>query len=285
MAEETALKATPTGIVNSDGSFAANWKDSLPEDIRGEKCLDVVTDFPNAIKQLVNAQKAIGRNRVAIPGDKSTPEEVDAFYAAIGRPKVADDYKVEVVDDLKEMFSEEQLAQSKKLAHSIGLTQKQYEAIVKAEMERVTKAVEKFSADEDARKLAAEDELKKRFGRAYDERMQMANKLVREAIPADEARMLFLEKYGNDPDIIEFVSTVGARLSEGKARIAELTTDTPAEAKAKIAEIQKDPAFLNGTLKRTNPAEHQKKVQQLRELHKLAYPETEPARREVSFGG
>lgn len=259
-------------VVNPDGTFTANWKESLPEDIRGEECLNVVTDFPGAIKQLVHAQKAIGKNKVVIPGDKSSPEELDAFYTAAGRPKTADDYKVEVPEDLADLFGGERLAKTKKLAHSLGISQKQFEAFMKADMESAMELLKQTEAEDSQRKADAEMALKKKFGAAFEERLHMANRLVSEVLTDGEKRMAFLEKYGNDPDIIEFISVVGSRLVESKALVAELTHNTPQEALNQIKALESTPGYYDGKTQLT-PEQRNEITRKLRDLYKVAYPE------------
>ena len=70
---------TPVALVNADGTFSENWKESLPEEIRGDKSLDVVTDFNGLVSQHINAQKMLGKDKVVLPGPNATDEERGAF--------------------------------------------------------------------------------------------------------------------------------------------------------------------------------------------------------------
>ena len=115
-------------IVNQDGSFGENWRNALPEDIRGEECWDVVTDFGNMAKQFVNQRKAIGKDKVVLPGSNATPEEKSAFYDSIGRPKTPQDYAVDVPQEMAEFYTKEVVAEQAKLAHEIGATNEQFAA-------------------------------------------------------------------------------------------------------------------------------------------------------------
>jgi hypothetical protein len=270
MPNEPQNEAPPVALVNADGTFAENWKESLPEDVRAEACLDTVTDFPNAMKQLVHHKKMTGADKVVVPTDKSDPEVWDSFHKAAGRPDTADDYKVEVAEGLGDLFSDERMADARKIAHELGVSQKQFEAYMKHEMESATRLLAEQEQLDEQQKLNAKEELKKRFGGAYDERMHVANRLVSEIMPEGEKRMAFLEKFGNDPDFIEFVSNAGARLVEHKALVAELTQDTPGDAQAKIKELQK--GYTDPSLSREDKAAMSAK---LRELYKVAYPEPE----------
>lgn len=264
---------TPSFLVDADGNFSENWRESLDEDIREEKCLDVVTNFPSAIKQLVHAQKGVGKNKIAVPTDKSDASEWDAFYTAVGRPKTVDDYKVDVPEDFKEIFTDDRMSKARAIAHELGVTQKQFEGWVKHEINSAMELLQKEEKDEEAARAIAESKLKEEFGQAYQERMNVANRLLAEAIPNEESRLNFLEKYGSDPDFIRFASVVGARLVESKAMVAELTQNTPGQAREKIQTLQATEGYLNGTLKQKDPVRHEQITNELRDLYKQLYPE------------
>ena len=69
-------------MVGAEGALAENWRDGLPENIRGEKCLEPIKTIGTLAQSYVHAQHAIGANKVAIPGENSTPEEWAEFYKA-----------------------------------------------------------------------------------------------------------------------------------------------------------------------------------------------------------
>ena len=68
----------PVSLVKPDGTFIEGWKDKLPEELRNEKVLDTVTDFNNAIKQLVHHKKMVGDKQVGeIKLFLQPPKEID----------------------------------------------------------------------------------------------------------------------------------------------------------------------------------------------------------------
>lgn len=281
---------TKPAIVNGDGTFSENWRDLLPEELRQEECWDVVKDFPGMAKQFVNQRKAIGKDKIVVPNEKSTPEEWDAFYNAVGRPQTPDDYKVDVPEDLQEIFSPERLQEAQKLAHSLGVSNKQFSAFMQHEMQAAVKLLEAEEAEELKAKQGAEEVLRKEFGGAYEERLHVANRVVQEAFPKEEQRMAFLEKYGNDPDFIRFASVVGSRMAESKAIVAEMSRDTPKEIDKKVAELQATPGYMapNGQYVGQDGKQHflsaearAEITERIRELHKQKFP----SRQEPSFAG
>jgi hypothetical protein len=275
---EVTQTTEPAALVNPDGTFAADWHSRLPDDLGKEESLKPFTSVAGLAKAYRDTKKLIGGDRIPVPTEKSPPEVWDAWHAAGGRPKTADDYQVDIPEDLGDIFTKERLAEARKLAHELGVSQKQFDGYMKFEMARTAKFMQDEEAAEEAAKLAANDILKKEFGGAYDERMHVSNRLVEEAFAGkEEAKLAFLEKFGNDPDFIRFTSVVGARLVESKAMVAQLTTNTPGEAKDRITTIEAK-LYSRGELP---DSERESLHAELTKLYKVAHPEAQPGKTKV----
>jgi hypothetical protein len=265
------LDTTPPPIIDAEGKLREGWIETLPEELREEESLKLYNDLPNLAKALVHAKKAVGKNKIAIPTDKSTDAEWDAFYEAVGRPKTADDYKVAVPDDLQELFTDDRVKRARERAYKLGITQGQFEAYMAEEMQE---AVNILNAEEERvrqERVQISEQLRQEFGQAYDERLHVAKRLVAEAIPNQEAQLNFIEKFGDDPDFIRFASTVGARMVESKNLVATLSKDTPKEAKKRIEELQATPGYMDmsGDMSRS---QRESITQEINELFKSLQP-------------
>ena len=273
--QDTVL-TQPISIVKPDGTFIEGWRDKLPEELRGEECLGLVNDFPEMVKQFVNQRKAIGKNKVAIPTDKSDENEWNVFYEAIGRPKTETGYNVpDIPEELSEIFTEERLTRAKQRAYKLGATQKQFSEYLQGEMEEVVQTL-KDQAEDEAKQLRetrlnAEKELRAELGAAFDERLHIANRLMTEAIPKEADRVAFKERYGNDVMIIRLLSNIGARMSEHTNLIAELTDKTPTEIDGQIKTLENDPRYTNINSDMTKE-EREQHAERIRELYKKRYP-------------
>ncbi len=266
----------PVSPVKPDGTFIENWKDLLPEELREEKSLDSVTDFNNAIKQLVNHKKMVGKDKVVLPNDKSSEDEWNSFYEAIGRPKTHTGYKdPEIPEELSEIFSKDRLERAKERAYTLGATQKQFDEFIKGEMQEVVQTIQQSEQDRlksiRDQKLSAEKELRAELGAAYDERIHLANKVITEGIKDETKRVEFIEKYGNDPDVIRLLSYVGARTSEHTTMIAQLTQKAPTEVQNRIKEIESNPKFRNINSDMTS-TERDQLTTELRQLYQQLHP-------------
>ena len=87
-----------TKLVDDKGGLAENWRQALPEDIRNERSLDSIKTFGTLAKSFVSAQKMIGANKVAIPGENATADEINAFHKALGRPDKMEDYSLDGIE-------------------------------------------------------------------------------------------------------------------------------------------------------------------------------------------
>ena len=274
---ETTLltAATPPAMVNHDGTFADTWLDSLPENLRAEECLgkDVVPDFQNMVKQFVNQRKAIGKEKIVVPNEKSTPEEWAEFHAAGGRPDTAGDYKVEIPEEMKDVFTDASMADAKKMAHELGISQGQFEGYMNHQFAQAAATQTEQARIEKENKDGAEAELRTEFGGAYDTRMAAANRVIAEAIPDAEKQALFLQKFGNEPDFVRFASTVGLRLVEHSALKAALTQDAPGDAVKKISSLEQTKGYMDTSSEDMTREERQSITDEILRLRRIQYPE------------
>ena len=262
------ILSTPVSPVKSDGTFIENWKDMLPDDLKNEESLNLIEDFPGMVKQFVNQRKAIGKNKVVLPTDKSDENEWNMFYEALGRPKTETGYNApEIPEGMSEIFTEERLNAAKAIAYKMGATQKQFAEYLNYEVGQVAALAGNEQKAELEARAGAEKELRTELGAAYDERMHVANRIVTEAFPEEEKRMQFLEKYGNDVDFIRFASIIGSRMSEHTTLIGKLTQRTPNELQGRIKELQNTKGYLQIGSDMSSD-ERQRITDELRDLNK-----------------
>ena len=119
-----------------------NWQMTLPEEwtvkqigedgveveipLREHPALQSYKSKDEAVKALVHAQRMLGKTPegyVRMPGKDESKEEIDGFYAALGRPEMADGYELPQMDlpegyEIKEAL----LSGFKGKAHELGMT-------------------------------------------------------------------------------------------------------------------------------------------------------------------
>ena len=271
--ETTAVETEAFSWVNEEGKLSEGWKEQLSEDIRGEKSLDTFDDIPGMAKMLVHGQKMLGRDKIALPTEVSTPEEMDEFYRQIGRPETKDDYKMEVPDELADVMDANVIEGAKELFHKIGLTQAQADALFAFDQKRYSDAMQGNEASSEQATKDAEAALRSKWGAAYDERLHIANKMIADNTD-DSNREQVLASIGNNPMVADFLANIGKKFMEGGLVDGVSTSiNTPLEAKAKADELRSTPGYLNGQLAKANPSMHARITEQITEQMKLAYPE------------
>jgi len=257
----------PVALVDAEGNLSENWRDSLPDDIRNEEALKLVTSFGEGMKQLVHAQRMTGKEKVALPGENATEEELNIFYGQIGRPKTVDDYAYTRPEGIPEdRRSAEMLAAMRKDAHENGLTQRQFTAAMKRRDARIVNEIQNADDDELRETKEAETKLKEEFGMAYQERLHAADVFINTFTREGEHREAYIKEFGRNPMLIKIFSEAGAKLIEGDVMIANLTQKAPKEAQAELDELKASEEyrkFERGELQGHQHTNMQRKVSDL----------------------
>ena len=225
-------------MIDSQGFFSENWKDSLPEDLRNEPCLDNVKNFATLTKSFVNAQKMIGKNKIALPGENASQEELNAFYTALGRPESADAYKHDGVE-LPEGITLDDAAvkEFREFAFQNGISQDVFEKALAFDVMRVQKAQAAALAAHNREYDETLAKLKEQYGDDLPARIAQVDK----ALTTFGIKKIFVEKgLTNNYEIFEALGNIGARISESKLKAGDVPQQfkTP---KQQIDEIYADP--------------------------------------------
>lgn len=247
-AESTeSTTAAPTKLLGDDGTFVKGWTEQLDADIRGEKCLQTFKDIKGMAKSLVNAQRMVGKNKIAIPTDTSSESEWEAYYEAGGRPKTPQDYQIAKPKDVPdELFNADLVQEATILFHKLGLSKKQAQALVEFNIGKASVAM-KQQADAAAATLKEVTEgLRKEWGAAYDQKLHLGNAAIEQGAGGNaEFKDRLTAKFGNDPDFVRFAASLGEKFSEHGVVVSR-DVDTPIELKAKIDDLMAQPAYMNG---------------------------------------
>lgn len=234
--EEQPVTITFDKAVGADGALAENWRSLLPENLRGEKCLDSIKNFTTLAQSYVHAQKSVGANKVAIPGEHATKEEWSAFYAATGRPEAADKY--EYSDALPEGMSldETEVKAFRDYAFEHGLSQKAYKEIVAYDIQRAGRIAAAQKAEWEAEYQQTEAQLKREFGERYDGMIAQCNRALD---VFGLTGLLAGNRICNNPDFIKAVANLGSRISESK--LVDGASVSGGDPQTRLAEIRNNP--------------------------------------------
>ncbi len=257
-----------------------SWRDSIPEDIRGH---DAIKDVGGATandaigemaRMTINAQAMVGRDKVVLPGADPSAEDLRTFYTGIGCPTEATGYAVP--EQLPEglTITEEQSGAFFKEAHDMGLTKSQAARLIRYQSGLVAA---EMTSQEAARKHSIDTStamLKKEWGPAFDQRVEIAQEAV-ERFGGEELKvMLNASGLGNNHLLVKAFAEVGKMIREdevlGGGRHARFK-HTPEEARAAIDAKNLDTEFMAAYSSEYHPG-HSKAVAEMTKLFEIAHP-------------
>ena len=231
----------------SDGAVAEpeDWRTSLPEEIRSHASLDSISDVGSLAKSYVHAQSMIGADKVVVPGKWATEDDWSAVYDKLGRPADAESYELKVETPEGAEPDGDMLNWFRSTAHSNGLTPRQAQGLL-AEYQKFSQSREASASGAVEQQLAtAEQELRREWGEAYDQRISIAKDVLAQFGDdelADGAATDGQTLFGNDPRVVRFLHKVGAYINERVSEDGLLGAKTtgamaPDEARAKLREL------------------------------------------------
>lgn len=254
-----------------------NWYSALPEEVQQWQEVQNSPDPATFFKQMGDMRSMIGRS-IRPPGpdagkeawdkfhknvmDKSPhlmlkpdSENLDALYDQLGRPEAPDQYKIDEIDGMDNTAVDN----FRPIAHKHGLTQKQFEGIV-AEMTGITGQRNEQIMQEHQEQLQS---LKGEWGMAYDQNMQLAEKVRQDYFPQLQ---MPIEKM--DAHSIASLHKLGKALGgEGVNLVKESGTNaamTPSEAQDAINDIMSNTEHPYWN--KSHPA-HKSAIEKMLKLH------------------
>ena len=236
MADEIVSESTEP-VVNS-------WTDGLPEDVASHPSMENVKDVSDLASQFINAQGLICRS-VQIPSDDAseeqwakfnermtkvpsvyrtptTEEEWGEMWGKLGRPESPEGYGIE-----KPEFSQ--------AFHSANLTKEQANALNQWMNEQQSS----YESEQQSAQEARVGDLKEEWGRAYDTRVDLAQKAVRFLDEQVGGLVDYLNDSGagDDPQMIKLFYTLSKGLEESKMEGTQSASMTSQEAKDRAQEL------------------------------------------------
>lgn len=185
------------------------WMQQLTEDMRSDGELSKF----KSLKELANAYKELAAKgadgSVKLPGADAKPEEVQAFYKALGKPDTADGY------DIKSGEKGADTSAFKKLAFDANLTGEQAQAVYAALEAQGKAAVEAREAGLKRQYQETDAALRKEFGAAYGEKMELLKRGVNAFGGGEVTKKLSAAGLLFDGDIVRMFLRLGEMNAEG----------------------------------------------------------------------
>lgn len=247
-----------------------DFRTQLPEELANDPSMAPIKDLEGLAKGYVHAQRMVGRDKVPIPADDDAAGW-ESVYNRLGRPEKPEDYDlsqtptpegVEVDDKLVDGF--------KAKAHEMGLNARQTAQMYDWYMSQTGEQLASTQQAQEQAYQDAERSLRREFGEAYDQHLNLARSAVKELGGDGLMAKLDQSGLGNDPDMIKFLARAGQQIAPddlvgrgGPSRV------TPDEARSRIAERQRDPEFVKAYTDGQHPG-HAQAVEEMKKLHEAA---------------
>lgn len=242
MSEEqtTATAETPQSQpVDTVEATPPSWRDNLSDDLKMDASLLKFNDVGSLAKSYVNAQRMIGADKIALPGEHATDDEWGEVYDRLGRPQTPQGYELSYGEGED---GEAAMGIYSDVAHKLGLNGKQAQGLLDWYTELESSG--KQQADGDAA-LATEEgmkELRTEWGRAFDQKASSAHRAAKALLGStdmfDEIELSDGRKLGDHPEIVRMFAGLADQISEDQLQgdTSEVAF-TPDEAMRRIAEI------------------------------------------------
>lgn len=169
--------------IQEDGSFAPNWIERLPEDIRGEASLRVVPSVADLAKSYVATKKLVG-TKLEAPGENATPEQIANWRKTVGAPETPEGYIPEGAKTLRPDSIPENLwnTEAEKgflaLAHKHHLPPAAVKEILEYHAQNVGAALTQSQAQEGEVLKAEGAKLRQAWGTEYDTNLALAARVA-----------------------------------------------------------------------------------------------------------
>ena len=265
-------------LMNEKGEFTSpDWAKQLglPEGFASKfKTVD------GALKSYANLEKMLGNsNKVAVPGENASKEEVALFRAKIGVPEKADGYKIAKPEGIPdELWGADRVGAYQAKAHELGLTAKQAEGLAQWQAEQLGGDVKANQAALTAHRDATVAELKKEWGGNFDANVALAEKGAAAAgLTADVLKST--PELSNNPHFIRAMQAVALKLGEDRSAAniraaagGNLAVNTPEAAAMEISKIRADANHAYNNPK-ASPRDREAAVAYVQKLYAIKNPE------------
>tara|TARA_B100001750_G_scaffold237976_1_gene243870 strand:- start:250 stop:1101 length:852 start_codon:yes stop_codon:yes gene_type:complete len=216
-----------------------------------------------------NLETAYGDpNKVVLPGENSTPEQVGEFWSKLGKPDDAGDYQLNAPENFSG-YSEELSESFRSKAHELNLPAGTARDLHDWFVEQQIGSQQQITQMRDEQLQSQSDAAKKEFGDKYNEMVQHAGNATAYFNRPGFQQLIEDNGLQNHPEFIAVFGKLGEMLSEPNTDGTGLGTGVGAIDKspeAMIREKKEDPEFMKAYTTREHPA-HDKAVKEMDALY------------------
>ena len=249
-------------------TVAKSWKEAISEEFREDPNIAKFTEIDALAKSYINATRMIGQDKVAVPNNNSTDDQWNEVYDKLGRPESPDKYKLEANSDVVPL-DESAIKQFAENAHQLGLNNKQAQGILEFYKNSMESSAQQTKIDTETSQAQAEQELRKEWGRSYDDNIKRAAQVAKANMNAEILDLTLSDgrRLGDHPEIIKGFANIANLMSEDK--MIGTGEDNATSGRDLNEEISKIVNDRDGPYWNKSHPEHDKIVQQVFTLRSM----------------
>jgi hypothetical protein len=249
-------------------TVAKSWKEAISEEFREDPNIAKFTEIDALAKSYINATRMIGQDKVAVPNNNSTDDQWNEVYDKLGRPESPDKYKLEANSDVVPL-DESAIKSFAENAHQLGLNNKQAQGILEFYKNSMEGSAQQSRIDTETSQAQAEQELRKEWGRSYDDNIKRAAQVAKANMNAEILDLTLSDgrRLGDHPEIIKGFANIANLMSEDK--MIGTGEDNATSGRDLNEEISKIVNDRDGPYWNKSHPEHDKIVQQVFTLRSM----------------
>lgn len=170
--------------------------------------------FDEAVKSALDLDSKVG-GMISIPTDKSTPEEIAAYYAKVGVPSKPEEYKLDRNPEL--LVNESEEAEFKKFLFDNHVPQSLAGSLHKMLGERAAKVLVDFATRQAEAKTALQADLQKEWGNEFGDNIKIAQRGILAYTTPSLREKIYKAGIGNDKELFLLFHRLGQLTREDTA--------------------------------------------------------------------
>lgn len=189
---------------------AAEWLAGVDPEYASHSTLQHVPDLGTLVKNYVNAQKMIGKDKLVLPDEHATEDDLNLFYDKLGRPS-REEYKIDFGES---GYDEKFQAGLMDAAHKAGVLPNQAQGMFDFFQSQVDSANDEYTNQTEAQSAELMEGLKAEWGNGFDKNVSIAKTAV-DTLTDDSFKAFLNESgLGNHPTMIKMFTAIGSQLNE-----------------------------------------------------------------------
>lgn len=241
---EAVTGSTPAETsANTPPAATGNWYDKFDnEDLKGYVQNKGWKDPAELAVGYQNLEKLLGGEKIPMPKGADDTEGWNRVYEALGRPNTPADYGLKSPDGQETDFSK---AAATKF-HELGISAQQAASLTEWWNAQNQAAVEAQNSTIAQNTEAQLSDLRKEWGGAYDENIEMGRRAARE-FGLGQEKLSAIESAIGTGELVKLMAQIGRGMTEHTFEGGKSTGNsfgmTPAAAQQRIGALKADPSW------------------------------------------